>query len=334
MRKCGLVSSEPAIPPDLQAVLDLQLGTGSRTRAVRMRSLLTAVGRSRERPDELDPQVAALLKLIGLDPADPAQLARELTEVLEAGSEVGIGRDALPAVLQAYSRAVSRIVAAEAVVLRDTLLAVPAPERAELLERALAAMLPVGARGFDVLHRALLHEALLDALAFASVGDREPGLLSVGMVDLVGSTQYLKSAAPEALEVLVDILFEAAQSATAGRAAHVVKYVGDGVFLTGRDAVELAEVALELVSLLEAGLPLRARGGLAHGPVVERAGDLFGLPVNAAQILTKAARPGTVLAHDSVIGLLPAGLMARPRMVELPHPALGEARVATVRRVS
>jgi class 3 adenylate cyclase len=39
---------------------------------------------------------------------------------------------------------------------------------------------------------------------------------------------------------------------------------------------------------------------VATGPVLRRAGDLFGLPVNLAQVLTKAAPSGTVLVTAAV----------------------------------
>jgi adenylate cyclase len=152
------------------------------------------------------------------------------------------------------------------------------------------------------------------------------------MVDFVGSTRYLIDTGPQELEELVDLLFEGAQWATAQRRARVVKYVGDGVFLGGPDVAEMAEVALDLVGLLEAGSPLRARGGITLGSVVQRAGDIFGLPVNRAQVLTKATRPGTVIADETAAAALPAALRARPRTIVLPHPALGRATVVTVRR--
>jgi class 3 adenylate cyclase len=95
--------------------------------------------------------------------------------------------------------------------------------------------------------------------------------------------------------------------------------------------VDVAEVALELVALLEAALPLRARGSVSHGPVVQHAGDVFGLPVNTAQALSKAARPGSVVADETAGVRLPRSSRSVARTVTLPHPALGKTSVVTVR---
>jgi class 3 adenylate cyclase len=125
------------------------------------------------------------------------------------------------------------------------------------------------------------------------------------------------------LEQLADGLFEAGQAATAGRAVQPVKYVGDGVFLAGREPREVAAAALDALAYLDDFLPLDARAGLAQGEVLRRAGDIFGLPVNLAQLLTKSAAPGTLLAQRDVALLLPRRMRGATRPLT-PHPALGE----------
>lgn len=323
---------------DLSAILDAGLlGEPSKKKGRPLRPseriglLVSAAGRVRAEPAPIDAEVASLLRLIGLDPDEETSLAHTAARTI-ADSAEGMGGNDLPAILQAYARGVGRIVAAEAEAISNLVRAAPPDERSAVLGRALDSLGPAAENGFKLLHDRLLHDALSSTLADdgAETLDREH--LAVGMVDFVGSTHYLVHAEPAAVEELADLLFEGAQWLTTHRRTRVVKYVGDGVFLAGPDVAELADVALELVATLEAGSPLRARGGVTIGHVVQRAGDIFGLPVNRAHILTKAARPGAVIADEPAAKRLPAQLRGRPRTVELPHPALGSARVVTVRR--
>jgi class 3 adenylate cyclase len=54
------------------------------------------------------------------------------------------------------------------------------------------------------------------------------------------------------------------------------------------------------------------------------------LPVNLAQLLTKAAAPGTLLAQREVALLLPRRMRGEPRPLT-PHPALGEIVAIEIR---
>ena len=174
-----------------------------------------------------------------------------------------------------------------------------------------------------MLHEAMLHAALVDALSLASLRAPAVETIAVALVDLQGSTEHLIHASHVELEELVDGLFEAGQTATAGRAVQPVKYVGDGVFFAGREPREVAEAALDAIAHVQGCLPLDARAGLAHGEVLRRAGDIFGLPVNVAQLLTKAAAPGTLLAQHDVALLLPRRMRRETRALT-PHPMLGD----------
>jgi adenylate cyclase len=109
-----------------------------------------------------------------------------------------------------------------------------------------------------------------------------------------------------------------------------VKYVGDGVFLAGREPREVAAAALDALAHVQEFLPLDARAGLAHGEVLRRAGDIFGLPVNLAQLLTKSAAPGTLLAQREVAMALPRRMRGETRPVT-PHPTLGEILATEIR---
>jgi class 3 adenylate cyclase len=288
-------------------------------------------GRGRDPADALDPELLSWLELIGLDPREWEATTREVAEIVDRGQSAGLDRAALPHVLQAYVRAVGRIAAVEAGIARDTLRSADPESRAEVIGRLIDVLLPTSVRGFDMLHKALLQDALLEASDGLDADDSELENLAIGMVDLVRSTDYLSTASSEDLEQLVDAIFRAGQRATSGRTAHVVKYVGDGAFIAGNVVESVADTALEMVARLEDILPLRARGGISYGFVVQRAGDIFGLPVNASQALTKAAKPGTILLTAGAAACLPKDRCGRLRTRRLPHPALGEQRVATLK---
>jgi class 3 adenylate cyclase len=328
--------ASPAATEDLMEVLLDRLGprtdaaSYAKGRVEGLRALRARRLRKRRGSMPVDPDVAALFGLIGQEPFDLEQLDPQLVGVVQRSIDEGLPREALPAVFQAYVRAVSRIASAEATLIGELLADKSSTELAMSAGEALDTLLPVASRGFDVLHRLFLLDALLDVVSGIDQPAVDRDVLVVAMVDLVGSTRYLSTASASELEQLVDALFEAGQSATSSRSAHVVKYVGDGLFVAGRDVADVADAALEMIARLERALPLRARGGLATGAVVPRAGDVFGLPINLAQIATKAAKSGTLLATASAAGQLPPVRRGRYRTVRMPHPAIGPTRVATI----
>lgn len=324
------------IAPELLDVLWSRLGpddADASERRAALRFLRTRRARRRAAAPTMDPQLEALFGLLAIDASDVQGLVPAIDGFLGSRALAGVDREEIPAVFQAYVRAVGRIVAAEAKIARQLIAATPAAEQPAVLAETIDGLLPVAERGFGLVHRLLLLDALVDALTGIDTADGASPL-AVAMVDLVGSTGHLRGASPAELQQLVDALFAAGQAATAHRAAHVVKYVGDGLFISGRDALDTADAALDVIAELERELPLRARAGLAWGPVLERAGDVFGLPINVAHIATKSARPGMLLATAEAAALLPADRRGRYRTVELAHPSLGATRVATVRRAS
>ena len=79
-----------------------------------------------------------------------------------------------------------------------------------------------------------------------------------------------------------------------------IKTIGDAVMLVSVETDRLIDAVLELVDAANTnGLP-QLHAGVADGLAVSRAGDWFGSPVNVASRVTGIARPGTVLAADSV----------------------------------
>jgi class 3 adenylate cyclase len=278
----------------------------------RLRRFVSLLGRGPE-PEQATEDLLALIALLGVED----EVQRELMINAEQARGLGIDlREAVP-VVQAYSRAITRIVDAEAGLTQQLLRQHPEEERAAYLDRILTMLLPLGARWFEVLHAALFHATLLDELSADQLDEHETTPLCVALVDLCGSTPYLASVEPEEAEQLVDALFEAGQTCVQGRQVRVVKYVGDGMFLVGRDPMEVAQASFAALDHIDASMPLPARAGVAHGPLLRRAGDYFGLPVNLAQLLTKVARPGIVLATREAAADFPPALRGRRRQVRI-----------------
>lgn len=309
---------------------EVQRASVTRSTLEHVRRFMDALGLARDAPNPPDPEVEALLGLIGVDHVDPERLARDVAESIDEGRAAGLPEEELRVILQAYLRGIARMASAEAEVFRLLAQTTPKKERAGLLDDLLRVMLPLSIRGFSLLHEAMLHDALVDALSLSSLRAPAVETIAVALIDLQGSTEHLVHASHIELEQLVDGLFEAGQEATSGRAVQPVKYVGDGVFLAGREPREVAAAALDALTHVSEFLPLEAHAGLAHGEVLRRAGDIFGLPVNLAQLLTKAAAPGTLLAQREVALLLPRRMRGETRALT-PHPALGEILAIEIR---
>lgn len=329
-----MASAPDPAPPGPDALLEVvRRHLGEEAGPVPRRGLPLGRIFARRRPlPTVEPDLQELLALVADDPAPFAELTAALSELLaDPDTHHELLREALPDVFQSYVRAVGRIAAAEGALARRLVRDTPPAERPAALERAITKLLPLAQTSFGTLHRLLLREALVEELVGLDAPAARVETLVVAMVDVVGSTEFLAGATPAELERLVDALFAAGQSATAHRPVHVVKYVGDGVFLAGRDARAAADAALEILTQLERDLPLRARAGMARGEVVERAGDVFGLAINLAHHVTKAARPGTLLATERAAQDLPTERRGRWRTVTSGHPAVAATRVATIK---
>src|SRR4051812_15354825 len=245
------------------------------------------------------------------------EVEHELDGLLERARAAGIDADLAPPVTQAYVRAVGRIVEAESEAARQTIRSAPPAERAEQLDRLLTAALPGATRAFAVLHTALLRRALTEALSDERLSEPLVAPVAVALVDISGSTRHLASSSRTATADMVDALFDAGQAATLERPVRAAKYVGDGFFLTGGDPGAVAAATFEALDHIHRSLPLSARAGLAYGPLLRRAGDYFGLPVNLAQLLTKAAAPGIVLATEPAATGLPAAMRGQRRELDV-----------------
>jgi adenylate cyclase len=156
----------------------------------------------------------------------------------------------------------------------------------------------------DMLFMQLRHMMETEAV---NAGERAAGKplpgarqISVAFADLVGFTRLGEAVSPEELGHLANRLADLARDMTVPP-VRFIKTIGDAVMFVCPDPEPLLGVVLKLVDAVDTDNDFpRLRAGVACGMAVSRAGDWFGSPVNIASRVTGVARPGTVLAADSV----------------------------------
>jgi adenylate cyclase len=154
----------------------------------------------------------------------------------------------------------------------------------------------------DLLHLQLRRSFETEAI---NVTERHTGSLpgarqiTVAFADLVGFTELGEMVAPEDLEHVASRLSELARDVVT-TPVRFVKTIGDAVMFVSTDPVSLLDVVVKLASAAAAQDLPRLRVGIASGWAVSHAGDWYGSPVNIASRITSVARPGTVVAAESV----------------------------------
>jgi adenylate cyclase len=125
--------------------------------------------------------------------------------------------------------------------------------------------------------------------------------LTVGFVDLDGSTALAERLDATSYSELLAALDALVADTVAGHGGRVVKSLGDGAMFVVRDTDAACEIGAQLVASSRDldGRP-SVRVGLAAGPVTGRDGDYFGPVVHLAARIVAIAAPGTVLASDGV----------------------------------
>jgi len=126
--------------------------------------------------------------------------------------------------------------------------------------------------------------------------DVESRPAAVGFIDMTGYTRLSREADLTELSRLLDRFEQAVLDAVVEHGGQVIKNLGDEILFVVDDPVAAAEATLRLLddfSAEESIPPMHA--GLAFGPVLNRAGDVYGPVVNIAARLSSLARKGTVL---------------------------------------
>ncbi len=158
--------------------------------------------------------------------------------------------------------------------------------------------------------------------------------LVVGFVDVVGWTRLSSRVDPAGLDAVLDAFERRVVEVIAPDSElGVVKYVGDAVMLVATDPLDLARAMLEITAEHPEMEDVPLRGGMAAGAVRLREGDYYGEPVNLAARLTDLARPGSVLADETLEDELADALQVR-RLRPMRIRGLGVRRPVRLRPAS
>lgn len=157
---------------------------------------------------------------------------------------------------------------------------------------------PMIARLVDYAHRLQLRAAVWRRLARDIAGTTVD--IGIGFVDLVGYTAISEEIDDRELSELLTRFEVLASDIIAEHGGRVVKTIGDEVMFAGL-AKATTLIAIEIVRRAadDSMLP-PVRAGVACGPLIARDGDYYGSAVNLASRVTDRARPGAVLASESL----------------------------------
>ncbi|MBR7743499.1 adenylate/guanylate cyclase domain-containing protein [Phycicoccus sp. BSK3Z-2] len=124
---------------------------------------------------------------------------------------------------------------------------------------------------------------------------------AVGFADLVSFTSFVRRMSERQLARLVQRFELLASDVVAEHGGRVIKTVGDEVLFVHTEAAAASAIALDLVdAMAEDELLPPVRVGLAHGRVVSRLGDVFGMTVNKASRITAVTPSGAVFVDEDM----------------------------------
>jgi adenylate cyclase len=129
----------------------------------------------------------------------------------------------------------------------------------------------------------------------------------VGFADLVSFTSFVRRMSERQLARVVQRFELLASDVITEHGGRVIKTVGDEVLFVHTEAAAASAIALDLVdAMAEDELLPPVRVGLAHGRVVSRLGDVFGMTVNKASRITAVTPSGHVYVDDDMAQVLGA----------------------------
>lgn len=242
------------------------------------------------------------------DPGDRVLTASdvEAAERLKGFHAAGIPEEGILEVSRVLGEGLARVAATLRPLVRDTFIE-PGIGEQELSERYATVAAELGPQ-LGVVMQHILNMHLRDQLRTDVVGRAELArgevlgavTMSIAFADLVGFTKLGERVPAEELGAIARRLTELA-GAVAQPPVRLVKTIGDAAMLVSPDPDALLGASLELISAADAEgeeFP-RLRAGVATGPVLGRAGDWYGSPVNLASRITGIARSGSVVAAEA-----------------------------------
>lgn len=265
--------------------------------------------------DVLNRQWAALGMVVG-DEDEPTQTREDLEAAtrVKAFLDAGLSPEAMAEAARVMAMAMSQVAAANRQMVNRMFAQRREDERedpenelevARRLEGLATTLAPLVGPSLEHIYRLQLREQLrhaaldLDTVGAGSGATAEK--VAVAFADLVGFTRLGEELPPEEFGRITGRFAELAAEVASGP-VRLVKLIGDAAMLTAADAADLAAATLRLVDLVDEegeGFPA-VRAGLSSGEVVQRAGDLYGSPVNRASRITGVARPGSLLVSAEI----------------------------------
>jgi adenylate cyclase len=229
----------------------------------------------------------------------------EMATLLRRFRDAGLPEDGLLEVTRVIGLAMSQVARAVSQLAAETILEEGATERdvAQRFAEAARGLTPMASEIFDHAFRAhqleLLRSEVVSSAEVATgelAGAQE---VTVAFADLVGFTSLGERLDPDEYGAVTDRLAELVADIVEPP-VRLVKLIGDAAMLSSRETEPLLDAALSLQEAATEGEDLpELRIGVARGPAVPRAGDLYGRAVNLASRLTAIARPGSVLTDEA-----------------------------------
>jgi adenylate cyclase len=133
-------------------------------------------------------------------------------------------------------------------------------------------------------------------------------LVTLGFVDLVGSTAWAESLSLRDQSLALSRFESAAWSSAVLAGGRVIKMIGDEVFFAAPSADAACRIGTDVCAAAKSDplLP-SARGAIGYGLATPREGDYFGPLVNLVSRLTKTALSDTLVVTHRAADALPDG---------------------------
>jgi adenylate cyclase len=252
-------------------------------------------------------QRALGLRVPGPDERIAGEHDLEMAKLLRGFLDAGLPEDGLLEVTRVIGLAMSQVARAVSQLTAQTVLSDAKSESDVAIRLAKAAELltPMASEIFD--HAFRVHQ--LEVLRSEVVGSEqiESGKLAgsqeytIAFADLVGFTKLGERLDPDEYGRVTERLAELAAE-IAEPPVRLVKLIGDAAMLASRENAPVlnAALALQAAAAEDEDFP-ELRIGVARGPALARAGDLYGRAVNLASRLTAIARPSSVLADEQAM---------------------------------
>jgi adenylate cyclase len=240
---------------------------------------------------------------------DDAAAARSMKTFLDAG----IPEDAIAEITRVLGEAMSRVAATTTGAFADAFMQPGDSEQdvawrfATLADQLVPALSPVLLAAFRSHLGETVRSGVISRAELAAGQLAGEQAVAVCFADLVGFTRLGSELGAEELGGMIGSFTELAAD-VAEPPVRLVKTIGDAAMLSSREPEALVEAAISLLERArEADLP-SLRAGIALGPALPRAGDLYGHAVNLASRVTGIARPSSVLCTKEVRDAAPDAL--------------------------